>query len=56
MLKKGYGITKGGAEVFTGAGYAFVSQRVRGGTDPLLLLGRHPVVRWSGDLSPFTVR
>jgi putative CocE/NonD family hydrolase len=34
VLKKGYGITKGGADVFTGAGYVFVSQGVRGGTDP----------------------
>ena len=34
VLKKGYGITKGGADAFTGAGYAFVSQGVRGGTDP----------------------
>ena len=34
VLKKGYGITKSGADTFTGAGYAFVSQGVRGGPDP----------------------
>ncbi|MHC4403059.1 MAG: CocE/NonD family hydrolase [Planctomycetota bacterium] len=34
VLKKGYGITKGGADAFTAAGYVFVAQGVRGGTDP----------------------
>ncbi len=34
VLKKGYGITKGGADTFTDAGYAFVAQGVRGGADP----------------------
>ncbi|MBC8872637.1 MAG: CocE/NonD family hydrolase [Planctomycetes bacterium] len=34
VLKKGYGVTKSGAETFVDAGYAFVSQGVRGGPDP----------------------
>ena len=34
MLKKGYGISTGGADTFNKAGYAFVSQGVRGGPDP----------------------
>jgi len=34
VLKKGYGITKGDAQTFNRAGYAFVSQGVRKGLDP----------------------
>lgn len=34
VFKKGYGITKGGAETFNKAGYTFVSQGVRTGPDP----------------------
>ena len=34
VLKKGYGITKGGADTFVEAGYVYVSQGVRGGPDP----------------------
>ena len=34
VFKKGYGITKGGADTFVKAGYAYVSQGVRRGRDP----------------------
>ncbi len=34
VFKKGYGITKSGADTFLGAGYAFVAQGVRSGADP----------------------
>jgi hypothetical protein len=34
VFKKGYGITKSGADTFNNAGYVFVSQGVRSGSDP----------------------
>jgi putative CocE/NonD family hydrolase len=34
VFKKGYGITKSGAETFNRAGYVYVSQGVRSGLDP----------------------
>ncbi|MCH8150516.1 MAG: CocE/NonD family hydrolase, partial [Planctomycetes bacterium] len=34
VLKKGYGITTGGADTFIKAGYVYVSQGVRAGADP----------------------